>query len=611
MLSRPHRPSSGRVRYRITVLTVAATLATAVVQVGPAAAAPDTDTSSKPSKTTTSGQARLSARVTDPELAAKALGVTPEQAAQQEVTCSQTIRGSATAVTPDDRLEETVNVSYTGTVDCPFQLERISGEARALDRTPPALGEVFDGNVLGGGSRIDNAPATSGSSTGSFQASAFTHHGARKVEPVLELFLDGPPGFVWTDCEPPAGLHYLTCDGVGTENLHLLTGAEQLTTGLTTACRNFSANLNVEEARLYQAAPTGTAPASTQMIQRIPAMTAELTSFRRDLCATSTAAAVGFVQQRGQRLWDTATQLARAGAASGDDRPLYWARLGMVVALRQWVPPNALRPDEIDELVRQLEFTSRGMASVSFTGTGKRAFISGFDPFGLDARFGPTAILNSNESGASVLRLDGQSMPGVQVQAVIFPVRYREFDAGLVEAVYGPMLSGGADIAMSISEGVNNSRGDFELEVFNGRNRSTGPDFPDNEDSDPPGTFNAPEPPLVIAAGPQFTTSSLKVDVIDRAAFTAVDRHIWEIRTQGQAPVRSDTGPTAGSTSVEGGGGGFLSNEIAYRVTRLRDTLGSTVPAGHLHVPGGDGSDASRITIATRCASILRVATLA
>ncbi|GAA0905279.1 hypothetical protein [Virgisporangium aurantiacum] len=66
-----------------------------------------------------------------------------------------------------------------------------------------------------------------------------------------------------------------------------------------------------------------------------------------------------------------------------------------------------------------------------------------------------------------------------------------------------------------VSEGVNNTRGDFELEVFNGRNRSTGPDFPDNEGSDPPGTLDAPEPPLVIAAGPQFTASSLKVDVID------------------------------------------------------------------------------------------------
>jgi hypothetical protein len=45
-----------------------------------------------------------------------------------------------------------------------------------------------------------------------------------------------------------------------------------------------------------------------------------------------------------------------------------------------------------------------------------------------------------------------------------------------------------------------------------------------------------------------------------------------------------------GPTSLEhcarsGGGGSFLSNEIAYRVTLLRDVFGLSIPAGHLHVP--------------------------
>ncbi|WP_204009128.1 hypothetical protein [Virgisporangium aurantiacum] len=75
--------------------------------------------------------------------------------------------------------------------------------------------------------------------------------------------------------------------------------------------------------------------------------------------------------------------------------------------------------------------------------------------------------------------------------------------------------------------------------------------------------------------------------------------------------MRSDTGPTSGSTSVWGGGGGFLSNEIAYRVTKLRATLPSTVPAGHLHVPGGNGTDADRVRIVARCVPILRAAALA
>ena len=50
--------------------------------------------------------------------------------------------------------------------------------------------------------------------------------------------------------------------------------------------------------------------------------------------------------------------------------------------------------------------------------------------------------------------------------------------------------------------------------------------------------------------------------------------------------VRPD-GPTPGSTARAGGGGNYLSNEIAYRATLLRDRLGlhATLPGGHVHTP--------------------------
>ncbi|MFF1709196.1 pyroglutamyl peptidase, partial [Streptomyces sp. NPDC058268] len=46
-------------------------------------------------------------------------------------------------------------------------------------------------------------------------------------------------------------------------------------------------------------------------------------------------------------------------------------------------------------------------------------------------------------------------------------------------------------------------------------------------------------------------------------------------------------GPTDGSTAREGGGGNYLSNEIAYRATLLRDRLGlhDRLPGGHVHTP--------------------------
>jgi hypothetical protein len=49
--------------------------------------------------------------------------------------------------------------------------------------------------------------------------------------------------------------------------------------------------------------------------------------------------------------------------------------------------------------------------------------------------------------------------------------------------------------------------------------------------------------------------------------------------------VVSPTGPTPGSVARAGGGGNYLSNEIAYRATLLRDALGAQIPGGHLHTP--------------------------
>ncbi len=45
-------------------------------------------------------------------------------------------------------------------------------------------------------------------------------------------------------------------------------------------------------------------------------------------------------------------------------------------------------------------------------------------------------------------------------------------------------------------------------------------------------------------------------------------------------------------TSVEGSGGGYLSNEISYRAVLLRDQFGLKIPVGHIHTPKVAGYDA-------------------
>ena len=46
-----------------------------------------------------------------------------------------------------------------------------------------------------------------------------------------------------------------------------------------------------------------------------------------------------------------------------------------------------------------------------------------------------------------------------------------------------------------------------------------------------------------------------------------------------------EDGPTEGSQARSGGGGNYLSNEIAYRATLLRDAVSLDVPGGHIHTP--------------------------
>ena len=62
---------------------------------------------------------------------------------------------------------------------------------------------------------------------------------------------------------------------------------------------------------------------------------------------------------------------------------------------------------------------------------------------------------------------------------------------------------------------------------------------------------------------------------------------VTEIPAGGTTPVVRPDGPTEGSTARSGGGGNYLSNEIAYRATLLRDRLGlhDTLPGGHIHTP--------------------------
>ncbi|HYV10297.1 MAG TPA: DUF4157 domain-containing protein [Pyrinomonadaceae bacterium] len=306
----------------------------------------------------------------------------------------------------------------------------------------------------------------------------------------------------------------------------------------------------------------------------------------RDLAgARNVAAARRVVQSHGQDLWTRATKRAQGATANTDDRPLYWARLQLTRTLRQWDPRFTLTDVQRDALMQDLESASRGMDTISFgrSGNAKRILISGFDPFGLElSAYGLTRA--SNPSGAAVLALDGrsvrnQSINGV-IQGVIFPVRYADFDASVVENVFRPFLSGpnAVDMIMTISMGGIGSN--FEVEEYAGRRRQAGIDDNLSQPQAGPSTPAGPGPEFIRGTLPPSVRQSL-----GRTQPNTEETEVTEIPAGGSGPVHRPSGPTAGSTAVAGSGGGFLSNEIFYRASLLRLQTGSQIPVGHLHTP--------------------------
>lgn len=302
----------------------------------------------------------------------------------------------------------------------------------------------------------------------------------------------------------------------------------------------------------------------------------------------------------GHMLWQHAVAFAQQSRADrelpgDDDRPLYWARLAMHATLRDWRPRFGIDTDRLLGWSRRLEWASRGI-----TGTGQPAdhgttkmLISGFDPFRLDRDSAA-----SNPSGAVVLALTGRTIDTdagpLRITGVILPVRYADFDAQLVEKIFRPHMVDGpqrVDLAVSISQG---RPGQFDLEVRNGRRRFSGTTR-DNNGVRAAESELAPAEPDGLDPGPQFTRSTLPIDAMcaDDRPFPVRRNEQTSRLLPGHDEVVTNTDPPeAEAISVKGGGGGFLSNEVAYRITRLRDELGVDVRCGHIHTPSPVEEDA-------------------
>ena len=336
----------------------------------------------------------------------------------------------------------------------------------------------------------------------------------------------------------------------------------------------------VEEQRLDRAAP--------QEILERSGFDVVAPRLARELGAVhSYAAARRIVVREGSALWRRAVERAQGlGPAGGDlarddDRPLYWARLGMTREVRTWEPEFGLSDAQRSALMDELERTSRGQTEVRYPHGKKlrRVLVTGFDPFTLDRD-----IRISNPSGATALALDGtviETADGpARVETVVFPVRWQDFAEGTVERTLQPYLKE-VDLFTTVSQG---RVGRFDVERTNGAWRGG---FPDNDNVSRTETVPVADP----ASQPQWTSTTLpykEIVAANTGRFPVYDHtEVTEIPAGGTDSVVRPDGPTPGSTARAGGGGDYLSNEIAYRATLLRDRLGlhDSLPGGHVHTP--------------------------
>lgn len=361
-----------------------------------------------------------------------------------------------------------------------------------------------------------------------------------------------------------------------------------LTAGLasptTATAAGAASSPTVEEQRLDKAVP--------REILRRSGFDDVAPRLARDLgAAGSYAEARRIVVREGHALWRRAVDRVQGrGPAGGDlsrddDRPLYWARLGMTREVRTWEPEFGLSDRQRAQLLDGLERTSRGQTEVRYPGAKanggglKRILVTGFDPFTLDRD-----IRISNPSGATALALDGtviRTADGpARVETVVFPVRWQDFTAGTVERTLRPYLRK-VDLFTTVSQG---RVGRFDVERTNGAWRGG---FPDNDNIGRTEAVPVSDP----ASQPQWTTTTLPYKAIvaaDTGRFPVYDHtEVTEIPAGGTTEVVRPDGPTQGSTARAGGGGNYLSNEIAYRATLLRDRLGlhDSLPGGHVHTP--------------------------
>ena len=259
------------------------------------------------------------------------------------------------------------------------------------------------------------------------------------------------------------------------------------------------------------------------------------------------------IADNGSDLWRSERRRVQSGEL--DDRQLYWRRMVLRDGLGSLSDSRNYQPtfrDDVDY----------------------RVLLIGFDPFNLDED-----IEQSNPSGVIALSLDNivTEVRGkrAEIRCLIVPVRFADFDQGLIEKVVDPLLNI-LDMLLTVSMG----RQQIDLERFPGLRRSSV--RLDNVGRAGGGRKTNPVIPSGIL-GPEFVEFSLPAEAMQEVSghFDIRDNRTVTTLESGEIFV-DNLGSLADQRSVEGSGGGYLSNEISYRTNRR---VAGRFPVGHIHTP--------------------------
>lgn len=340
-------------------------------------------------------------------------------------------------------------------------------------------------------------------------------------------------------------------------------------------------NVDVEASRIATAKKT-----MAEVVNRYQALdeglVTQLSAQKTERDATQLAA------RQGQRLW----QQAAADVQSGhfDDRPLYWARLSMLNSIKTSNAAFNMADWQRQILTSAVEKASRGFSDIQYDDDVHiKIFLTGFDPFFLDKD-----ISQSNPSGLVALALDGFRFDvngkKAQIETAMIPVRFEDFDQGIIEALLSPIFR---DPKTQLVFTVSMGRSDFDLERFPGRNRSAA--AVDNQNRLTGANNTAPIAPKLNGKdfiGPEFVEFSLPVAAmqLQNTQWKVNDNHTVTTLARGEFAA-SSLSELQNETSVEGSGGGYLSNEISYRAIVLQQKFNSRAQVGHIHTPKVTGHD--------------------